>query len=95
MPRVRREPPEGVRAARDLVQGLGLLRHGPREEVEGLGRVTIDGEKGEKKPGESTDGAKKTEGAASSDRSKDTSRKGSSGGSEKSSTPAKKEPAPS
>ncbi|MGH2640975.1 MAG: FmdB family zinc ribbon protein [Actinomycetota bacterium] len=50
---------------------------------------------GEKKSGESKEGATKSEGAASSDGSKDTSSKGSSGGSEKSSAPAKKEPAPS
>jgi putative FmdB family regulatory protein len=49
-----------------------------------------DGEKSEKKAD-----AKTSDGATSSDGSKDTSTKGSSSGSEKSSKPAKKEPAPS
>ena len=34
MPRVRRRAPQGVRSPRDRVQGFGLLRHRPREEVQ-------------------------------------------------------------
>jgi putative FmdB family regulatory protein len=72
--------------------GFYATDHGKKSKTSAESRS--DGEKGEKKPGEGKDGAKKT-GATGSDGSKDTSTKGSSGGSETSSTPAKKEPAPS
>ena len=68
--------------------GFYATDHGKKSKASAESRS--DGEKSEKKAD-----AKKTDGAAASDGSKDTSTKGSSGGSEKSSTTAKKEPAPS
>ena len=73
--------------------GFYATDHGKKSKASAESRS--DGEKSEKKQGESKEGAKKSDGAASSDGSRDTTTKGSSGGSEKSSTPAKKEPAPS
>ena len=57
VPRVRREPAEGVRAAGDLLQGLRLLRDGPREEVEGV------------RPSRRSDGEKKSGDEVGSDKS--------------------------
>jgi putative FmdB family regulatory protein len=68
--------------------GFYATDHGKKSKTSAESRS--DGEKSE-----TTADAKKADGATSSDGSKDTSRKGSSGGSEKPSTPAKKEPAPS
>ena len=73
--------------------GFYATDHGKKSKASAESRS--DGEKSEKKPGRSKEDAKKTDGATSSDGSKDTSTKGSSGASERSSTPAKKEPAPS
>lgn len=70
--------------------GFYATDHGKKSKASAESRS--DGEKGEKKPGESKEGGMKTDGAASSDGA---STKGSSDGSGKSSTPAKKEPAPS
>src|SRR5688500_4229771 len=59
------------------------------------GEKSEKSEKSEKKPGESKEGAKTSDGQTSSDGSKDAGTKGSSGRSDTSSKPAKKEPAPS
>ena len=73
--------------------GFYATDHGKKSKASAESRS--DGEKSEKKPGESKEDGKKTDGATSSDGSKETSEKGSSDGSGTSSTPAKKEPAPS
>ena len=73
--------------------GFYATDHGKKSKASAESRS--DGEKSEKKPGERKEDAKKTDGATPSDGSKDTSTKGSPGASERSSTPAKKEPAPS
>lgn len=68
--------------------GFYATDHGKKSKASAESRS--DGEKGEKKAD-----AKKTDGATASDGSKGMSAKDSSGGSEKSSKPAEKEPAPS
>ncbi len=73
--------------------GFYATDHGKKSKASAESRS--DGEKSEKKPGESKEDGKKTDGATSSDGSKETSEKGSSDGSGTSATPAKKEPAPS
>jgi putative FmdB family regulatory protein len=73
--------------------GFYATDHGKKSKASAESRS--DGEKSEKEPGGSKEDGKKTDGATSSDGSKETSEKGSSDGSGTSSTPAKKEPAPS